>query len=690
MATGVTSQRIVGRALELAQLQAALADASGGQPSLAFVVGESGVGKSRLVAELEARATADGARVLSGECVELGEGELAFAPLVTALRPLVRDADPVLDALPDDIRAELATLLPGLVATVRGHERGAGDQARVFEALLAVLDGLARETPVLLVIEDLHWADASTRAFLALPRRPALRPSALLSSRPTGRTSCTGATRCGRCWRSWSALRALRVERHRSPATSCASSSATSSAPRPTRRSSSGCTRAARATRCSRRSSSPPGRTGAASLPPASPPRSRCGIDRLVADAQEVAPACSPPAAARRRAAAEATGLDRRALRDGAPRGGRRAHRRRHGGRYTFRHALLAEAVYDDLLPGERAELHRALAAALSGSEGPETGAQRAAAIAHHYLAAGDQPAALAAAVRAGMAAMDVQAFGEGATLFERALELWDRVPDAAGLTGTDQIDLLERAAGCHVYADDPGRAVTLARRALKLVDPEQAPRRVAWIHGLLHRSLWTLLRQDEAMEELERGLALVADDEPSPAGAARAGLLARHAKALTLQSRYHRAVREARRALDEQAALTDPDGYFVDDIGALNALGVSQMAIGALDEGAAALGRALGAGARARAPAGHRLHLGEHERRAAPRGPDRGGARGGPRRPRRARLAADAAGLAVAADRAAVVRLGRLGGRGRRARRGRAAAAHRRQLGAGDRAAAG
>ena len=59
---------------------------------------------------------------------------------------------------------------------------------------------------------------------------------------------------------------------------------------------------------------------------------------------------------------------------------------------------------------------------------------------------------------------MDVQAFGEGATLFERALELWDRVPDAAGLTGTDQVDLLERAAGCHVYADDPGRAVTLAR----------------------------------------------------------------------------------------------------------------------------------------------------------------------------------------------------------------------------------
>ena len=113
MATGVTSTRLVGRSMELAQLEAALADAAAGQPSLAFVVGESGVGKSRLVRELEGRAAAGGTRVLSGDCVELGEGELAYAPLVTALRPLVRDRDPVLDELPAEIRAELATLLPG-------------------------------------------------------------------------------------------------------------------------------------------------------------------------------------------------------------------------------------------------------------------------------------------------------------------------------------------------------------------------------------------------------------------------------------------------------------------------------------------------------------------------------------------------------------------------------------------------
>ena len=165
MATGVTSTKLVGRSLELAQLQAALEDAAGGQPSLAFVVGESGVGKSRLVAELQARSGEAGTRVLRGDCVELGEGELAYAPLVTALRPLARDRDPVFAGLPADARDALATLLPGLGDGGRARA-GTGDQAQVFEALLAVLDGLARAAPVLLVIEDLHWADASTRAFL--------------------------------------------------------------------------------------------------------------------------------------------------------------------------------------------------------------------------------------------------------------------------------------------------------------------------------------------------------------------------------------------------------------------------------------------------------------------------------------------------------------------------------------------
>ena len=526
MATGVTSTRLVGRSLELAQLEAALADAAAGRPSLAFVVGESGVGKSRLVAELQERAAAGGTRVLSGECVELGEGELAYAPLVTALRPLVRDADPVLAALPPGIRAELATLLPGLG---EGQERmrGAGEQARVFEALLAVLDGLSREAPVLLVIEDLHWADASTRAFLrflasTLGDEPLLlvatyRPDELHRRHPL-RPLLAELER----------VRAVRIDLAGLTRDELGEQLANILGSPPG---------AALVERLYARSEGNPlfaeellaaGMDGRGALPPSLAAALALRIERLGDDAQDVVRVLS--AGGQQflddEVLAEVSGLEQRALRDGL-----REALASHivvldGDRYTLRHALLREAVHDDLLPGERAELHRALARALErrSADATRPDAQRAAAIAHHYLASGDQPAALAAAVRAGVAAMDVQAYREGATLFERALELWDRVPDAPGLTGTDQVELLERAAASHFYADDVQRSVTVAKRALALIDDAAEPRRAAWLYGLMQRGLWALLRQEEAVAAIERGLGLLAGDGPSPQ---RAGLLA-------------------------------------------------------------------------------------------------------------------------------------------------------------------
>ena len=114
MATRMTSARFVGRAAELAELQAALRDAAERRPSLALVGGESGVGKSRLADELKRHARESGARVLSGDCVELGDDELPYAPLLSALRPLVREGDPALDALAPPLRAALDDILPGL------------------------------------------------------------------------------------------------------------------------------------------------------------------------------------------------------------------------------------------------------------------------------------------------------------------------------------------------------------------------------------------------------------------------------------------------------------------------------------------------------------------------------------------------------------------------------------------------
>ena len=88
MTTRVTSSRLIGRAGELAALEAALSDATDGRPSVAFVAGESGVGKTRLLSELEQRARERDVLTLIGDCVDLGESELPYVPLVSALRPL--------------------------------------------------------------------------------------------------------------------------------------------------------------------------------------------------------------------------------------------------------------------------------------------------------------------------------------------------------------------------------------------------------------------------------------------------------------------------------------------------------------------------------------------------------------------------------------------------------------------------
>ena len=138
---------------------------------MAFLAGESGVGKTRLLLELERRAREGGTLVLAGDSIAFGgECELPYAPLVAALRPLARSADP---ALTEPVRAAVAPLLPGLGAQELDPPPDAdpGAQARLFEGLLALLDGLGRRQPVLLIVEDLHWADRSTRAALAFLAR---------------------------------------------------------------------------------------------------------------------------------------------------------------------------------------------------------------------------------------------------------------------------------------------------------------------------------------------------------------------------------------------------------------------------------------------------------------------------------------------------------------------------------------
>src|SRR4051812_37572558 len=107
--TRVASPAFVGRGAELAQLEGALARAAAGEPAVALIGGESGVGKSRLVTELIARAHANGTRVLAGDCVALGDTELPYAPIVAALRSLERHE---VEAIAGPAAPGLAPLLP--------------------------------------------------------------------------------------------------------------------------------------------------------------------------------------------------------------------------------------------------------------------------------------------------------------------------------------------------------------------------------------------------------------------------------------------------------------------------------------------------------------------------------------------------------------------------------------------------
>ena len=165
----LTSSHLVGRVGELAELGLVSRDAAAGRPVLVLLGGESGVGKTRLVGEFEQRLV--GTVVLRGEGVEQGDAELPYAPLLGALRPLVREHHPALEALSTGSRSALAALLPALGNGEHPAEGDQGEQLRLFEALLELLDLLSDSSPVVLILEDMHWADRSTRTFTAFLAR---------------------------------------------------------------------------------------------------------------------------------------------------------------------------------------------------------------------------------------------------------------------------------------------------------------------------------------------------------------------------------------------------------------------------------------------------------------------------------------------------------------------------------------
>ena len=225
-------------------------------------------------------------------------------------------------------------------------------------------------------------------------------------------------------------------------------------------------------------------------------------------------------------------------------------------GRYQFRHALLREVVHDDLLPGEHAELHLALARALE-AQLAETGEDAiiTAGIAHHYFSAGCQHEALVASVRAADAAERVHAHGEAGALLERALDLWPRVPDAMAQIGCDRIELVRRAGRALINDGAHPRAEALLKQAIADVDEQRDPRLAAGLLELLSRAQWSLGRAEDARASVTRAVELLPEDEAqSPE---RARILSRQAKIAMLQGRFSEVLPSARAALAAAAAPT-------------------------------------------------------------------------------------------------------------------------------------
>jgi predicted ATPase len=167
--TSLVSPVLIGRRTELELLDADLKRVVDGERATVFVGGEAGVGKTRLISEVVGRARAAGARALLGSCVQLDGGGIPFAPLVDMLRALAAELDgDELDALLGSARAEIGRLVPELDDGRGAIQHADRDPSRILELMLGVIGRLTAAQPLLLVFEDVQWADPATLDLLAL------------------------------------------------------------------------------------------------------------------------------------------------------------------------------------------------------------------------------------------------------------------------------------------------------------------------------------------------------------------------------------------------------------------------------------------------------------------------------------------------------------------------------------------
>jgi DNA-binding CsgD family transcriptional regulator/tetratricopeptide (TPR) repeat protein len=582
----VSSRGIIGRDRAREAVEGILDLAADGHPRLGLVAGEAGIGKTRLVGDLEALARERGFHVLHGESVEFGGDELPYAPVVAALRDLpIGWAAEALDALPVEAREELAALLPRALPAPSGTPArfsGRFGQGRLYELLLDLLGRLARdEAPVLVVLEDVHWADRSSHDLLAFLARNLRDERVAVVA--TYRTDELDARH---------PLRRLLPELARRPAVVRVELAPLTAAEvaRQLEAIAGGPVPDSLAARLQARAGGNPflveelfaaGGGDGDLVPDTLAEAVVVRVARLELPAQQL---LDLVAAAGGRIDHDV--LDRVAgdlELPAALRAALDAHilvRERDDRGVVFRHGLLGEVVYERLLPQERRRMHRAIAAALA-----ETPDASAAQLAHQWHRAGEHAGALRASVAAGMDASRLYAFAEARGHFERALELWEEVAPAAGSLPVDRVELLARAAQAARFAGDAQRAIALCEEALDRLDYAAEPIRAA----LLYERLGEFHFWDDAMALgcYRQALGLL----PGDAGRERARLLAAKGHALMGLRRWEESRASCEAALAVAAAEEDADEA---EVGARTTLGLVLGFLGEPEAGEQELRRAL------------------------------------------------------------------------------------------------
>jgi DNA-binding CsgD family transcriptional regulator/predicted negative regulator of RcsB-dependent stress response len=539
MVARVSSAAFVGRVDELGILNRALADAAQGLATTVLLGGEAGVGKSRLVDLFARLAREKGARVLAGACLQLGEEGLPFGAVTEALRSLAAAVElPVLRRLAGEDAGELQRLVPDLRPAGQRDVRpdrlplDTSSQLRLFEALLRLMHHAAADAPLVLVLEDMHWADASTRGllvFLAHNLRSAgvvvvatFRSDELHRRHPL-RPALSRITRGERVER----LDLKRFERLESQ---LLLEGILGQAPG--------------AELLDRVFDGSQGNAFFAEELLAAGDEKRTGlpaslrdilleaIDRLPRDVTDVlrivaaagghvrhdllvqvAPVSDTQLDAALRTAVEQLTL----LTDPA------------AGTYSFRHALLTEAVYSTLLPGEVGRLHGSLAAAIDAA--PRLAIRAAPAeLAHHWEAAQDQPRSLVASLEAAREAEAATGVLEARRHVERALQLWSQVEDAGRRTGLEHVRVMQWAAKLSYLAGEPQRAAALQQSAIAKAVPDPAHQAIRY-----ERLGWYLSSAGDteaAREAFAEAVRLMPSNPPS---AARARVLASYGHILMI-----------------------------------------------------------------------------------------------------------------------------------------------------------